>query len=185
MKIQVNRNGLVAVDADARQVDVSDLHPDIELIYYDTARGRGIIQYLDDVLVSAQERDFEAEREAERYALANNLKLPEEPKYKPVQIPKPNREFNDFGLVQLWYERWEAAEPVPLPEPPPPDPRIVNIEQGFRAGTVGTIQPATIQELKDMTQAEYNAWFTANFTTAAQALGLLRRITLLIIRRLL
>jgi hypothetical protein len=62
---------------------------------------------------------------------------------------------------------------------------VVAIEADFQAGTVGSIQPATITQLKAMTVAEYNAWFTANFTNAAQALVLLRRITLLIIRRLL
>jgi hypothetical protein len=47
------------------------------------------------------------------------------------------------------------------------------------------VTPKTIAELKAMSAAEYSAWFDQNVTTAAQAIGVLKRLTLVIIRRLL
>jgi ABC-type methionine transport system permease subunit len=59
------------------------------------------------------------------------------------------------------------------------------IDSNIAATSVGAIQPATITQLQAMTVAQYSAWFDANFTTAAQAIGLLKRLTLIVIRRLL
>jgi hypothetical protein len=59
------------------------------------------------------------------------------------------------------------------------------IDSNIASTSVGAIQPATILQLQAMTVAQYSAWFDANFTTAAQAIGLLKRLTLIVIRRLL
>jgi hypothetical protein len=59
------------------------------------------------------------------------------------------------------------------------------IDSNIASTSVGAIQPATITQLQAMTVAQYGAWFDANFTTAAQAIGLLKRLTLIVIRRLL
>ena len=44
---------------------------------------------------------------------------------------------------------------------------------------------AQIAALKAMTNAEYGAWFDANVTNAAQAIGLLKRVVRVLIRRVL
>jgi hypothetical protein len=59
------------------------------------------------------------------------------------------------------------------------------IDSNIASTSVGAVQPATILQLQAMTVAQYSAWFDANFTTAAQAIGLLKRLTLIVIRRLL
>ena len=63
--------------------------------------------------------------------------------------------------------------------------RLAAVDGNIAASTFGTVSPATLPELKAMTVAQYGAWFDANFTTAAQAIALLRRLTLVIIRRVL
>lgn len=44
---------------------------------------------------------------------------------------------------------------------------------------------ATIQQLKAMTNAEFDGWWAANVTTAAQAIAVLKRLARVIIRRVL
>lgn len=51
--------------------------------------------------------------------------------------------------------------------------------------TIGVAQPATIAELKAMSVPTFNAWFDANFDTAAKLVGLVRLLTLVVVRRLL
>jgi hypothetical protein len=43
----------------------------------------------------------------------------------------------------------------------------------------------TVQSLKSMTNAEFDTWWSANVTNAAQAIALLKRITRVVLRRLL
>jgi len=72
------------------------------------------------------------------------------------------------------------------PGPPPPtaeDLRRAEIDGSIAAETIGTVQPATRAQLQAMKLAQYNAWFDANFDTAAKLIGLLKRLTLIIIRR--
>jgi hypothetical protein len=71
------------------------------------------------------------------------------------------------------------------PPPLPPDPRVEEINGSIKSATLGTSEPKTIAELKAMTLAEYNAWFDANFDTAAKLIGLLKRLTLVFIRKVL
>lgn len=44
---------------------------------------------------------------------------------------------------------------------------------------------ATIQQLKAMTNTEFDTWWDANVTNAAQAIAVLKRLTRVIIRRVL
>lgn len=63
----------------------------------------------------------------------------------------------------------------------PPDPEVVRkaqIEQAIAADSV-------IAQLKAMTNAEFDAWWAANVTTAAQAIQVLKRLARVIIRRVL
>lgn len=46
-------------------------------------------------------------------------------------------------------------------------------------------QDAVIASIKSMTQAEYDAWWAANVTNAAQAIGVLKRVVRIVCRRLL
>lgn len=89
---------------------------------------------------------------------------------------------NDGGNVD-WqaFQAWVAAGNTPQPEAPPPpeDER----DAAIRTRTIGTVTPKTVAEVKAMTLAEYDAWFDANFDTAARAIGLLKRIVLLLVRR--
>lgn len=57
------------------------------------------------------------------------------------------------------------------------------IDNSIATSTIGSVTPKTVAELKAMDVATYSAWFDANFTTAAQAIGLLKRLMLVIIRR--
>lgn len=61
--------------------------------------------------------------------------------------------------------------------------RFSVIDNAINTATVGTVTPKTLAELKLMTNAEYGVWFDANFTTAAQAIALLKRVVLVLIRR--
>ncbi len=63
--------------------------------------------------------------------------------------------------------------------------RNQNIDDAINQAQYGNSQPATVAQLKAMSNAEYTAWFDANFTTAAQALGLLKLLTRVTIRRVL
>lgn len=47
------------------------------------------------------------------------------------------------------------------------------------------VQDNIIQQIKVMTPAEYDAWWAANVTTAAQAIAVLKRVVRVICRRLL
>lgn len=44
---------------------------------------------------------------------------------------------------------------------------------------------ATIASLKAMTNAEFDTWWAANVTNAAQAIGVLKRVTRVVLRRVL
>jgi hypothetical protein len=59
------------------------------------------------------------------------------------------------------------------------------IDANITATAIGGAQPATVAQLKGMDVATYASWFDANFTTTAQALALLKRLTLIVIRRVL
>jgi hypothetical protein len=55
-------------------------------------------------------------------------------------------------------------------------------EAGLDAAITGD---SVIQQLKAMTNAEFDAWWDANVTTAAQAIAVLKRLARVIIRRVL
>ncbi|MGQ0749764.1 MAG: hypothetical protein ACT4PS_04450 [Betaproteobacteria bacterium] len=62
---------------------------------------------------------------------------------------------------------------------------VAEIDQAIGAQTIGTVQPAAREQLTAMTRAQYNAWFDVNFDTTARLIGLLKSLTLIIIRRVL
>jgi hypothetical protein len=63
--------------------------------------------------------------------------------------------------------------------------RLGTIDGAIAANTLGSVTPKTVAELKAMTAAEFSPWFDANVTSAAQAIALLKRLALIIIRRVL
>jgi hypothetical protein len=87
---------------------------------------------------------------------------------------------------------WRLVDGKLVSDQPPPSAeelaetaRITEIEDSIKAATYGTTQPATLAQLKAMTNVEYSAWFDANFDAAAKIIGLVKRLTLVIIRRVL
>jgi hypothetical protein len=78
-----------------------------------------------------------------------------------------------------------SDQPPPSAEELAESARVTEIEDSIKAATYGTTQPATLPQLKAMTNAEYSTWFDANFDTAAKIIGLVKRLTLVIIRRVL
>jgi hypothetical protein len=66
------------------------------------------------------------------------------------------------------------------------DTGIIQAEATREAGLDAAIDgDTTIQQLKAMTNAEFNTWWDANVTTAAQAIAVLKRLARVIIRRVL
>lgn len=63
--------------------------------------------------------------------------------------------------------------------------RVATIDNNIATTTVGPVTPKTVAELKAMTWAEFSAWFDANFTTNAQLVGLLKRLTIIVVRKVL
>lgn len=56
--------------------------------------------------------------------------------------------------------------------------RTATVDAAIKADNV-------IQQMKAMTPAEYDDWWTANVTTAAQAIGVLKRVVRVLVRRVL
>lgn len=63
--------------------------------------------------------------------------------------------------------------------------RCSEIDQDIATQAIGAADPRTVAELKAMTKAQFFAWFDANFTTQPLLLALLKRLTLIIVRRVL
>lgn len=69
---------------------------------------------------------------------------------------------------------WSAEQPA------------LEAEAARKAAIEDVIQAdATIAQIKAMTTAEFDTWWTANVTNAAQAINVLKRVTRVVIRRLL
>jgi hypothetical protein len=61
--------------------------------------------------------------------------------------------------------------------------RLAEVDGSIRTVTLGTVEPKTLAQLEAMTLQQYGDWFDANFDTAAKLVGLVRRLTLVILRR--
>ena len=95
---------------------------------------------------------------------------------------RPNEPITNISLFQVLLDRWTAAAPAPLPSLTPEQ----IAEQQRRTQYSSTIASDTvISTIKIMTVAEFDAWWDANVTTAAQAIGILKRLVKLIIFKLL
>lgn len=67
---------------------------------------------------------------------------------------------------------------------PPIDPAVI-AEAARITELDDTVQnDTTIGSLKAMTKSEFDAWWSANVTNAAQAIGVLKRLARIVIRRL-
>ena len=62
--------------------------------------------------------------------------------------------------------------------------RLASLDDNIRTTSLGTVTPKTLAELRAMDFQTYSAWFDANFGTAALVIGLVKRLTLVVIRRL-
>jgi hypothetical protein len=83
----------------------------------------------------------------------------------------------------------KALRETPLPPSPEQiasQQRLAEIDQDIQTATIGTVDPKTVAQLKAMTKVEFFAWFDANVPVTAQAIyALVRRLTLIVIRRVL
>ena len=72
--------------------------------------------------------------------------------------------------VQVTYDTTTAQEPERV--------RVAELDAQISSDTV-------LGSFKSMTNAEFDAWWDANVTTAAQAIGVLKRLARVVIRRVL
>lgn len=61
--------------------------------------------------------------------------------------------------------------------------RLTDIDASLAAASFG-VPPATLAQLKAMTRDQFNTWWSANVTNAAQAITVLKWIAWLVLRRL-
>lgn len=156
MKITIlPSDGVVGVDGLFRLVDLADVSPTIHAVQIDTAKNRGEIEF----------------REAEDGSRAANERI------------------TDFTPFQKYVDRFTAAAPLP-PTPPTQaeideQVRLSTIDGDIKTVTLGTVTPKTIAGLKAMSLSEFSNWFDANFSTALLIVELVKRLTLVVIRRVL
>ena len=207
MKILIVPNDhVVLVDGEARPVDLSDLIGEHRCVRFDTDAGAGIEEFLDDVADDVQARDHDAEAAAWAAARAagtpeNEIDVPV--MQKTIKVHRRARPFIDFAPFQAALDRWTKAKPNS--DRPGPgyswdttlgqwvlsqadadeENRLTAFDTAIKAATYGAVQPATLDQLKAMSNAQFSAWFDANVTTAAQAIGLLKLLTRAMVRRVL
>jgi len=190
MKFTISRDaGAMLVDRVARPVNVSNLRPGIEVVYWDTEQQQGYIQWDEDTTVEINDRDLEAEEAQNRALRAENKRILEDPIYKKIKVHRPTDRITDFSEFMPFYNEWEAYVPPP---PPPPDPDVqAKIDAAAadsadaRAATLGSVQPMTIDQLKAMSRADLRTWFDANITNLNQLTRLVRWMFVYFLRRLL
>lgn len=189
MKITITRDsGIMVVDDEARPVNTTVLPPEIEAVFFNTRRGEGFIQYQETEEEEITDRDLEAERLEEQRRRQNNLKSLEEPIYKKVKIQRRPKTITDFTPYQGLLDEWNAYVPPPVLQPDPEflakQEELKQEAEAERISTMGTVQPATLQELSGMSRAELRDWFDANITTEAQLRRVIRWLFIYVIRRL-
>lgn len=97
--------------------------------------------------------------------------------------PRPNNErITDIIPFQVFLDRWTAAAPQPPAPPTPEELAEIARRESLRSAIDGD---GIIQNLRTMTAAQFDAWWDANVTNAAQAITVLKRLVKLIIFRLL
>lgn len=188
MKISIFRDtGFMSVDGVSRKVNTSVLPEAIEAVFFDTVAEMGWIQFQEGATQQVEFRDLEAEKAENERRRINNLP-PLETTIKGTRIikrpPRPLTSFDQFQPLMLEWEEKGLPE-IPSQEQVEEEQRGQAVDQAISQFQLGNSSPATIAQLKKMTVAQYNAWFDANFTSAAQLIGLLKRMLLVIIRRLL
>jgi len=106
-----------------------------------------------------------------------------------VGAPAPREEDFVESLCDSGEPYEVAPEPVVVPPPPPPTQAELDAqaaEAARREAFETTIRgDSIVSQLKGMTATEFDAWWDANVTNAAQAITILKRLTRLIIVRLL
>jgi hypothetical protein len=95
----------------------------------------------------------------------------------------------DNSIYGMWTVRqFEGQEELPDDHPdviagPQPDNRAELTRLSQVDSAIGN--DSTVASLKAMTNAEFDTWWAANVTNAAQAINVLKRVTRVVIRRLL
>lgn len=188
MKIVLSRSaGVAVVDGDSRKIDLSTLDPAIDVVFFDTAKLAGQIQWAETVSETVIDRDLKAEAVENARREKENLSPLETPIMVPVQIHRRPTLIEAFTPYNKYLDLWTAAAPVP--PPPPTQAQVtaqalaVSSEATITGLSFGPVTPKTRAELQAMTFTEYSAWFDLNFDTLARVLGLIKRITFIIIRR--
>lgn len=154
----VVENSSFGVNRDFREIDLSDLDPQISTVQYDTNRKTGVIEWKSDVVDYIRERDLEAEQEAYDNAVKNNLQLSTlQPIHKATPVRRPRKVIDAFDAFAHLLIRWRAAEPAPEPEPtpvvrPPLEERVRLIEVVRLLRRKGILTAEDIEYLKSTVQ---------------------------------
>lgn len=92
-----------------------------------------------------------------------------------------NEAISTIAPFQIFIDRWTAAAPVP---PPPPTPQQI-AEAARRAAYEAAISSdSVLSQLRTMTVVQFDAWWDANVTSAAQVIGILKRLVKIVMRQL-
>lgn len=115
--IIIQGDGIVGVDGEFRQVELSELAGEIHAIHFDTAPGAGgVIEFDEGAVEERQVRD--TAREDGEWAAARKAGTPEREidvpvRYKTIPVPKSPVAITDFTPYEIYLERWRAAPPPP------------------------------------------------------------------------
>lgn len=93
----------------------------------------------------------------------------------------PNEPISSILPFQVFLDRWTAAAPVPhvpTPEEIAAAARLAGYDTAINAD-------ATIAQLKTITVTQFGTWWDNNVTNLAQLNAVVRKLTWLVIRRLL
>ena len=97
--------GIVQIDGEAKEVDLTGLAADIQTVLWDSERG-GLVQWVQGTMDSVSERDIEAEHAAYDLAIQQNKEPPTEMLYHSREIFRPNLALTDFSDYQVFVDRF-------------------------------------------------------------------------------
>lgn len=154
----ISDDGAVLVDGVSRKVDLAALAADVHAVQWDSAAGKGWVEFK-------------------------------------TGSGKANAPINSFSTYQAFYDAWVAKA---IPASPGVgyywdeatwswvfDQSLADATARDAGYDSAITSDSTIQQLKAMTSAQFDAWWDANVTTSAQAIAVLKRIARVIIRKVL
>lgn len=97
-------------------------------------------------------------------------------------LHQDNLLLSDFAPYRGFVDKWTAMAPSP---PLPPTPEQVANAARLEELSAAISADTQITALKTMTNAQFDVWWDANVTTAAQAIAVLKHLVRVMIQRLL